>query len=690
MTHRTLLLEIGCEELPSSSLRDLSQGLLTIVRTRLDTLGLAYSAARAFASPRRLAVQVQALAESAPAVEQEALGPPLAQARDDTGAWTRAAEGFAARQGISVDALQVIDTPKGPRVGVRQHLAGARTVDVLAQLLADAIDELPVAKRMRWGASRLEFARPIHWLVLMYGDQHDFGAVHGLPTGNRSRGHRFHAPDWIPLAHADDYEADLEAVRVIADFERRRDLIVAQVHAAASTLAATARIDETLLDEVTSLVEWPVALAGSFDKAFLEVPAEALVSSMQTHQKYFPVVDVDGRLLPHFITVSNIESRDPAQVIAGNERVIRPRLADAAFFFRQDCQRSLASRVAQLDSVVFQARLGSIGDKSRRIAELAAALAPATGGDRDLARRAGLLCKADLVSEMVLEFADMQGIAGSYYAAADGEDPAVSGAVAQHYWPLQAGSALPTEPVALAVALADRLDTLVGIFGIGQPPSGSRDPFALRRASIAVLRIMIERDLALDLRHCLALAAERFDASVLEDGVVEQVFDYVLDRLPSLYESEGVPVEVFRAVRATDCSVPRDFDRRLRALQVFRARPEAGALAAANKRVSNILSKAADVASPTEVSTNFLVEPAEIALAEQLAAVASDNAQDLARADYDAALTRLASLRDSVDRFFDEVMVNADDDALRRNRLALLAGLRAQLGAVADISLLAA
>jgi glycyl-tRNA synthetase beta chain len=685
---RSLLLEIGCEELPSTSLRSLGEGLQRVVTDALASRGLAHGAVRWFATPRRLAVHIEALEEEAPSEEREALGPPLAQARDDTGAWTRAAEGFAARQGIGVEALQVVDTPKGPRVGVVQHVPGARTRDELPALFAEAIAALPVAKRMRWGASHLEFARPIQWLVVLYGDEAGFGPVLGIETGRTSRGHRFHAPEPVELVNADAYEDALAAAYVIADFTQRAACIEGQVRAAAGALGATALIDADLLDEVCSLVEWPVALAGSFDRAFLDVPAEALISSMQTHQKYFPVVDADGALLPHFITVANIESRRPESVIAGNERVIRPRLADAAFFYRQDLEHSLESRRQRLDGVVFEARLGSIGDKSDRIARLARHLAEQTGVDAQQAERAAQLCKADLVSELVLEFGDLQGIAGAYYARHDGEDEAVCRAIEEHYWPLQAGSPLPEDGVAVTLALADRLDTLMGIFGIGQAPSGSRDPFGLRRAAIAVLRLLIEKQLDLDLRDLLAMAAAEFDDGVIAGNAQAAALDYLLDRLPALFEARQLPVELFRAVRATGCTQALDFVRRLDALEEFTARPEAGALAAANKRVGNILAKAEDEVS-TEVSADLLHELAEKDLSAAIDAISAANREDLAKAAYGCALARLASLRGAVDRFFDDVMVNSDDADLRRNRLALLARLRREFTAIADISLLA-
>ncbi|MEL7045919.1 MAG: glycine--tRNA ligase subunit beta, partial [Pseudomonadota bacterium] len=670
------------------SLKELGEALERLTQTKLAALRLSYSGSHWFATPRRIAVRIDALAEQAPAEQREALGPPVAQARDESGNWTRAAQGFAKKQEIAVEDLEVISTPKGERVGVRQTLPGARVQDALPALVEELITELPVAKRMRWGSSRLEFARPIHWLVALYGEESGFGSVLGMALSNRSRGHRFHAGEDIVLKSADSYEAQLRDAHVIVDFAHRADVIREQVHGAAVGLGAHALIDEDLLVEVTSLVEWPVALAGSFDREFLHVPQEALISSMQSHQKYFPVVDGEGALLANFITVANIESSNPASVVAGNERVIRPRLADAAFFFKQDLEHSLESRLDQLADVVFQAQLGTLLDKSRRAAGLAARLAVLTGGNEENARRAGLLSKADLVSEMVLEFADLQGIAGGHYARHDGEVPAVCEAIAQHYWPLQAGSPLPEGDTAVAVALADRLDTLVGIFGIGQKPSGSRDPFGLRRASIAVLRLLIERDLDLDLRELLTMAAEAFPPDVIAEGAVSTALDYIYDRLPALFEAEQIPIELFRAVRACGSTRPRDFVRRLEALRAFVERPEAAALAAANKRVGNILAKAGQLGGE-EVSADLLQETAERELVAAIDAMSADNAAALRKTDYAAVLSRLATLRDTVDQFFDTVMVNTEDPRLRANRLALLANLRGEFTAVADISLLA-
>lgn len=689
MSAQPLLLEIGCEELPSSSLHQLGLALHERLIAKLSDAGLSHGASRWFASPRRLAVLIDNLIAQGADETREALGPPVAQARDDEGNWSRAALGFASKQGVTADELEIIDTPKGERLGLRQIVTGAKTSECLGEVVNSAIAELPIAKRMRWGASRREFVRPVKWVVLVYGQSTGFGDVLGISSGNTSFGHRFHSPHAISIESASDYQALMRDAWVIADFDERCSLIKEQVEAAAAALSGKALIDSDLLAEVASLVEWPVALAGSFDTAFLDVPAEALISSMQSHQKYFPVVDANDSLMPNFVTVSNIESRDPKQVIAGNERVIRPRLADAAFFFEQDRQSTLASRVPRLGTVVFQKQLGSLLEKTQRVQRLAGELAALTGADKAQAERAAELCKADLASDMVLEFADMQGIAGAYYARNDGESPAVADAIAQHYWPTQSGSELPVGEVAVAVALADRLDTLMGIFGIGQPPTGSKDPFALRRASIAVLRIIIEKQLTLDLRDCLNIAGQGFAGGVISDDTSEAVFDYMLDRLPAVYENDAIPIEVFRAVRGSGSSKPTDFDRRVRAVQSFGERPEAEALAAANKRVSNILAKAKDLGKSAEVSTNLLKEPAEIALEAAVSEAANDNKDALAAADYTAALSRLATLREPVDAFFDGVMVNAEDPALKANRLALLAKLREQFMLIADISQLA-
>lgn len=689
MSTETLLVELGTEELPPKNLKTLGLAFRDGIVDGLAQRQLAHGEVQWFASPRRLAVLIRDVALQAPDQTVEALGPPADRARDDNGEWTPAAVGFARKQGVEPAQLETIDTPKGPRLGLRQTRAGASAADSLNTIINDSVHALPIAKRMRWGASRVEFVRPVHWVVAMLGEHCDHGEVLGLPTGNTTRGHRFHSSGEIRLARPEDYPGALAEAKVVADFAQRRSMIREQVETEASALKATAVIDEDLLDEVTGLVEWPVALTGAFEERFLAVPAEALVSSMKEHQKYFHVVDAEGKLLPHFITVSNIESEDPVQVIDGNERVIRPRLSDAAFFFETDKKTSLESRVAQLDKIVFQQKLGTLLEKTRRLERLAAGLAQLIGSNPEHAARAALLSKTDLVTEMVLEFPDMQGIAGAYYAAHDGEQAEVAAAQAQQYWPRFAGDRLPDGPTAAALGLADRLDTLVGIFGIGQPPTGSKDPFALRRASLSVLRILVEKELDLDLRQCLALAAEQYPTGLLADDTGEQVLTYMLERFRAWYEEEAIPVEVFRAVSATDPSRPLDIQRRVHAVHAFGRLPEAQALAAANKRVANILGKLGAGHSFGEVSADLLHEPQEKELAEALRTLGAESAGHLEQGAYTEALASLAALRSPVDAFFDGVMVNTEDEALRNNRLNLLNALRDRFLQVADISQLA-
>ncbi|TDG15788.1 glycine--tRNA ligase subunit beta [Seongchinamella unica] len=686
MNTETLLVELGTEELPPKALKSLGLSFRDGIVAGLAQRGLSHGEVQWFASPRRLAVQIAEVQLRSADRDIEVLGPPADRARDDAGNWTPAAAGFARKQGVAPEDLQPIDTPKGARLGLKKTEPGIATSDCLNAIIHEAIAGLPIPKRMRWGASRIEFVRPVHWVVAMLGDQYDHGEVLGLPTGNTTRGHRFHSSGEIILVDPQRYEQTLADARVVASFDQRQQIIREQVQAAAEQLGATAVIDPELLDEVTGLVEWPVALTGSFEQRFLEVPAEALVSSMKEHQKYFHVVDDSGQLMPHFITLSNIESKDPDQVIAGNERVIRPRLADAAFFFETDKKTPLADRVPALENIVFQQKLGTIADKTRRVQQLAGELAAKIDSPVDKARRAALLSKTDLVTEMVLEFSDMQGIAGSYYARHDGEDADVADAIAQQYWPKFAGDRLPESGTACALGLADRLDTLVGIFGIGQPPTGSKDPFALRRASLAVLRIIVEKELDLDLAECLALAAAQYPQGVLAEDTTGQVLDYMIERFRAWYEEEEIPVEVFRAVAARQLSRPLDIQQRVLAVHAFSQLPEAAALAAANKRVSNILGKLDDQHEFGGVSTDLLEEPAEKALQERLSVLSAVAGDHLARGEYREALASLAGLREPVDQFFDGVMVNAENESLRNNRLNLLKALRDQFLEVADIS----
>ncbi|MEM8561458.1 MAG: glycine--tRNA ligase subunit beta [Pseudomonadota bacterium] len=689
MSTEPLLVELGTEELPPKSLKTLGLAFRDGLIEGLQERKLGFGEVKWFATPRRLAVLISDVQLKAADTEVEILGPPLANARDEAGNWSAAATGFAKKQGVTPDELAQVDTPKGVRLGITRKEQGIRACDSVNAIIQDSIQKLPIAKRMRWGASRVEFVRPVHWVVAMFGADSDLGQILGLETGNTTYGHRFHSIGEIQLDSAPEYEQVLMNEKVIVDFERRREIILRQVEAEAAALGATAVVDEGLLDEVTGLVEWPVALTGSFEPRFLSVPAEALVSSMQKHQKYFPVVDAQGDLLPNFITVSNIESKDPDQVIAGNERVIRPRLSDAAFFFETDKKVPLVERVAQLDNVVFQQKLGTLKDKTDRVTALAGEIAQLIDSDAKLAQRAALLSKADLLTDMVQEFADMQGIAGYHYALNDGEEAVVATAIAQQYWPKFAGDRLPEESTACALGIADRLDTLVGIFGIGQPPTGSKDPFGLRRASLSVLRIMVNRRLDLDLRHCLHLAVAKYSNGVVADDSVSRVFDYMIERFRAWFEEEDVPVEVFKAVAARNVSHPLDIQNRVHAVHAFSSLPEAAALAAANKRVANILGKLNPDHRFSEVSTDLLVEPAEKELRAKIDTLSETASAHFQKREYTQALACLAALQGPVDAFFDSVMVNAEDPKLRNNRLSLLNTLQDLFLQVADISQLA-
>ncbi|MBB3143034.1 glycine--tRNA ligase subunit beta [Halomonas organivorans] len=684
MAADTFLVELGVEELPPGAIDNLSDAFAAGVRRGLEEADITHGEVKAYASPRRLAVQVKDLADKQPDREVERRGPALAAAFKD-GQPTKAAEGFARSCGVTVDQLIHLETNKGTWLGYREQQQGEATTALLPSIVEKAIAALPVPKNMRWGASRVEFSRPAHWLVMLYGERVVEAAALGLQAGRTTRGHRFHAPEPLPLSHADDYLAALESAWVLVDRDARRERIREQVLAEAEVQEAQAVIDEALLVEVSGLVEWPVALTGGFDERFLEVPAECLISSMKANQKYFHLLDDAGRLKPRFITVSNIDSPSPELVIQGNEKVIRPRLADAAFFYETDRQRPLAERIAGLSSVVFQQKLGTLADKAHRNAAVSAFIAGRIDGDVAHARRAAELAKCDLVTEMVLEFPELQGIMGRYYATHDGEDAEVARALEEQYLPRFAGDAIPQTRTGQALALADRLDTLTGIFGIGQRPSGTKDPFALRRAAIGVLNILIQGELDLDLRELLELAAAQHQELPYADGLVDEVLAYMLDRFRAWAQDEGIGAEVYLAVRSRPVTKPLDFARRLQAVKVFSSREEAAALAAANKRVSNILSKQSDAVT-AKVDDGLLQEDAEKALAEALDTCRDKVAPLFAAARYGDALDVLAGLREPVDRFFDDVMVMAEDEAVKRNRLALLASLQALFLEIADIA----
>lgn len=688
------LVEIGTEELPPTSLLDLSEAFRIAIVNRLTGLELNFGAVASFASPRRLAVIVYGLDTMTPGQEVIVWGPPTSVAFDQAGTPTRAAQAFAEKNNFPLTELskKVAHDGRQDKLCHRASEPGQPTSALLGGIVSEALAALPIPKRMRWGTRREEFVRPVHWVVLLFGEEIIDTTVMGLSTGNQSRGHRFHAPGDILIDRPASYSQQLKQAYVLADFGERRDLIRAGVDHAARQAGGHAVIDDDLLNEVTALNEWPVPLVGQFEPRFLDVPAEALISSMKSHQKYFHALDDDGKLLPIFITVANIESTDPEQVIRGNERVIRPRLSDAAFFYDTDRQTTLAERRELLRSVVFQAKLGSLFDKSERVANLSRALSGTTGADSALAYRAGQLSKSDLVSEMVGEFDDLQGTMGRYYAMHDGENPEVASALFEQYLPRFAGDAIPTTKTGITLAIADRLDTLVGIFGIGQPPSGSKDPFALRRASLGVLRIIIEHNIDIDLKAALKLALDQHTGvSTLADNtdkISKQVLTYILERFKARYDDENMPPEVFQSVAARQLSNPLDIHLRVLAVHTFNQLAEAEALAAANKRVSNILAKQTDLINRKDLNHSLLTEPAEQQLASILGTLTDVVSPLLQTRDYSTALKELAKLRAPVDQFFDEVMVMAEDPEVRLNRLVLLQKLQDLFLNIADISLL--
>ncbi|PTY37679.1 glycine--tRNA ligase subunit beta [Saccharospirillum sp. MSK14-1] len=687
MTQADFLIELGTEELPPKALKSLQDAFADGLLQRLESAGLSHGNSHRYGAPRRLALWVEGLQLSQPDEAFERRGPAVKAAFDADGNPTKAAEGFARSNGVSVDQLERMDTDKGEWLVYRGVEPGKPALELLPELVQQTLDTLPIPKRMRWGSSRVEFVRPVQWLVMLLGDQVVPAEVYGVESGNESRGHRFHAPESFALSKPADYAEALKKAFVLADFDERRDSIQRDAERVAREAGVQVVIDDDLLNEVTALNEWPVALLGRFEERFLDVPAEALISSMQEHQKYFPTVTDDGELAPSFVFIANLESRDPSQVIAGNEKVIRPRLADAAFFWDTDRKTPLVDRVEKLKAVTFQQQLGTLYSKAERLKAIAAEIARRLGDDVDNAERAAWLAKADLVTDMVFEFDDMQGIAGYYYALNDGEDPQVAQAIAEQYRPAGAGDELPKTRAGMAVALADRLDNLAGLFGIGQPPTGTKDPFALRRASLGVLRILVERELDLDLRELVAYAADQHADLPQRDTVVEQVVSYALDRFSALYSDAGIRPDVFQAVRALELSRPLDIDRRVKAVANFSVLDQAEALAAANKRVSNLLSKAGDDVA-ADVDAGLFSEASEGQLWNALQSAEAEVAPLLAKSDYQGTLQRLAVLRDSVDAYFDGVMVMADDAAVRANRLAMLARLRQLFLQVADISLL--
>ncbi|MDR2213665.1 MAG: glycine--tRNA ligase subunit beta [Pseudomonadales bacterium] len=687
MPNLDLLIEIGTEELPPKALPVLSAAFEDAFAAQLQQAGLRFSAIQRFATPRRLALLVPQLDTEQPPRTLEKWGPAVQAAFGADGKATKAAEGFARSCGVEVSALAQRSDGKVSKLYYGVEQPGAATATLLAGMITTALAALPIPKRMRWGSNRDEFVRPVQWVVLLFGDTVIDATIMGQPCGNTSRGHRFMSPAPLVLTAPAHYQDALKSGKVIADFAERRAEIRRQVEAKAIELQGRAIIDEALLDEVTALVEWPVALAGRFDEAFLQVPKEALISSMKEHQKCFHLLDAQNNILPYFITLSNLQSRDPAQVIAGNEKVIRPRLADAAFFFEQDRRHPLATRVDKLKTVVFQQDLGTLYDKSQRVKQLAKTLAVELDYDSALAARAAELGKCDLMTSMVYEFAELQGIMGYHYALHDGEPKEIALALDEQYLPRFAGDQLPTSPTGRVLALAERLDTIAGLFGLGQPPTGSKDPFALRRAALGVLRVIIEQQLPLSLPRAVHAAMAGYAGNAKVKDACGDIVNFIIERLRAYYADQNIAADVFLAVDAVRPQSPLEFDLRIKAVAHFAALPEAAALAGANKRVSNILQKADD-APPTLCEAALLQEPAEKALSNALHETRALSAPLLASLRFTEALAAMAALRAPVDAFFDQVMVNADDPALRRNRLALLSELRQLFLRIADISLL--
>lgn len=683
---KDLLIEIGTEELPPKALHKLSSAFTGGITDGLQKAELCFGQVESFATPRRLAVLIKDLDETQADKDVERRGPAVTAAFDHDGNPTRATEGFARSCGVTPDQLQTMETDKGAWLVYRSTQQGQATAGLIPAILTESLHKLPIPKRMRWGDLTAEFVRPVHWVVLLFGDEVIDTEILSVKSGRDTRGHRFHHPEPIYLGEPVAYAPVLETTgHVMPDFAARRDAIRGQVLQAAEKAGGKAVIDDDLLDEVTGLVEWPVAVVGSFEQRFLEVPPECLISAMKGHQKYFHMVDSEGRLMPNFITVSNIESRHPEYVRQGNERVIRPRLTDADFFWNQDRKHKLETRIESLDSVVFQKQLGTIADKSKRVAAIAEKIAAAIDGDPILAARAALLAKCDLMTEMVGEFPELQGIMGRYYATHDGEPSEVAAALDEQYMPRFAGDSLPRGKTGQALAIADKLDTLIGIFGIGQVPSGDKDPFALRRAALGALRIIIEQRLDIDLLQMLEHAAVANNGLFDNDQVVNQVFDFMMGRLKAYYHDLGVAPDTFEAVLVQRPTRPIDFDARLKAVTAFRALTEAESLAAANKRIGNILKKT-DETIPATVDAALLQEDAEKALHEQVETMTKSVEPLFAARDYEPALKQLAGLREVVDSFFDAVMVMADDDMVRANRLALLKRLRNLFLEVADLS----
>ncbi|MEZ9201613.1 glycine--tRNA ligase subunit beta [Vibrio splendidus] len=689
---KNFLIELGTEELPPTALRSLAEAFASNFEAGLKTAELSHEGIKWYAAPRRLALKVTALAEGQADKVVEKRGPAISVAFDAEGNATKAAQGWARGNGITVEQADRLKTDKGEWLLFKQEVAGKPVQELVMDIAAKALAGLPIPKAMRWGNSDIQFIRPVKTLTVLLGDELVEGKILGVASARTIRGHRFMGEQEFTIDSADQYPAILEERgKVMADYDARKAIILADAKKAADAVGGIADLEDDLVEEVTSLVEWPVVLTAKFEQEFLKVPSEALVYTMKGDQKYFPVYsheigDAERSLLPNFIFVSNIESKEPRHVIEGNEKVVRPRLADAEFFFNTDRKRPLIDRLAELDQAIFQKQLGTIKDKTDRITELAGYIAKQIDADVEKSKRAGLLAKCDLMTSMVFEFTDTQGVMGMHYATHDGEDEQVALALYEQYMPRFAGDTLPSTGISSAVAMADKLDTIVGIFGIGQAPKGS-DPFALRRASLGVLRIIVENGYNLDLTDLIGKAKELLGDKLTNDNVEADVIDFMLGRFRAWYQDAGFSVDIIQAVLARRPTKPADFDQRVKAVSHFRELEAAEALAAANKRVGNILAKF-DGDLPAEIDLALLQEDAEKALAENVEVMTEALEPAFATGNYQEALSKLADLREPVDAFFDNVMVMADDEALKKNRLTLLNNLRNLFLQIADISLL--
>jgi glycyl-tRNA synthetase beta chain len=687
MSTHTLLIEIGTEELPPTAAKNLSDTLANYVSSHLSEAGFTFSEVNPYVTPRRLALAISNTSSQQPEQNIERKGPAVKAAYDKDGQPTKAALGFARSCGVEMQALQALESDKGAWLYFKSLVAGYSIQQVLPAIVEQGLNKLPIPKPMRWGSSDIEFVRPIHWVIVMYGSEIVPCTIKGISASNTSYGHRFHAPGAIVLSHADDYESSLLNAKVITDFSTRQNKIRSLLEECANENNADLCYSDALLEEVTNLVEWPAIIVGEFSKAFLDIPQEVLVATMQDAQRYFPLFSKQGgQLLPYFITIANIESTNPDTIKRGNERVIKPRFDDAAFFWNRDKQQTLESRTQDLQGILFEKQLGSLLEKTQRVSRLSKTLCKQINIDDKHAVRAALLCKADLVSAMVNEFPKLQGIMGRYYAHNDNEPSEVANAIEEHYQPLQSGSALPSSIDGKIVALCDRIDTLVGIFATGKKPSGVKDPYALRRAALGVVRISIDGNVDYDLLSLLEDSAKSFETKLDASKSVHEVFEFILERLRGYFIDQGVKPDTFEAVRSIKPTRLLDFSDRIQAVQNFRSLPEADSLAAANKRISNILKKAEKVKN--KIDTSLFSESAEQELHKQLASVEKIVAPKFESRHYGEALTDLALLRSTIDTFFDDVMVMDENKKVRSNRIALLAKVNRLFSTVADISLL--